>query len=290
MLKNTLNEESKKRMKIAEEIASKCPLKYGKEIIIVGSVSRGIADEYSDIEVEFLVENLISQEDRINWIKEIGGSEICPYSAPIGDGSEWIIFRYKGHWIEAGWQMIDRMVDNLKSIVEGKAYTHDKLLLAFALKNAIFIRKDGLLKGYREKLEYYPKGLEKNIIMNTIRPWTIELGLKARKTLSKRKDIIPLLESMISDVHKVLRILFAVNQQWEPDWKWIKYLVQDLKIKPDNLTERINSILSTNNPEESLKNCFDLIQDTLFLIPEELKSNKEIKDIISKVNVINDVE
>lgn len=283
MSKKIISEECRSRIKLAEEIASKCPIEYGKEIIITGSVSRGLADESSDIEIEFLVDDLMPECDMVNWIKEIGGTEIYPYGAPIGDGSVWIIFKCKDYWIEAGWQKINTMRNNIKSIIEGEVYTHDKLTLASTFKNAIFIRKNRILDSLQEELNSYPDELQKKIIMNTIGPWTVELGLNVRRVLAKRDDKIPLLERMIADIHRVLRILYAVNKQWEPDWKWTKHIVKDLDIKPENLIDRIDSIICIRNSEESLKTCFQLIHDTLSLIPEDIEYNT-IRKIMSNIS------
>lgn len=283
MSKKIISEECRSRIKLAEEIASKCLMEYGKEIIITGSVSRDLADEDSDIEIEFLVDNLMSECDMVNWIKEIGGTEIHPYGAPIGDGSVWIIFKYKEYWIEVGWQKIDTMRDNIKVILTGEVYTHDKLTLASTFKNAIFIRKNGILDSLQEELYSYPDDLQQKIIMNTISPWTIDLGLNVRRVLAKREDKIPLLERMIADIHRVLRILYALNKQWEPDWKWTKHIVKDLDIKPENLIDRINSIICIKDCEESLKACFKLIYDTLSLIPEDVEYNT-VRKIMNNIN------
>lgn len=119
---------------------------------ITGSVSRGLADEESDVEIEFIADNLIPEHDKINWIKQIGRTQVHPYGAQIVEGSVWIVFKYKDCWVEVGWQVADIMIDNIKSIIAGKFYTHDKLILAATLKNAISIRKNRLLSSLQEKL------------------------------------------------------------------------------------------------------------------------------------------
>ena len=45
---------SRARYQIALELAQRCPSALGKECILTGSSSRGIADESSDIEQVFL--------------------------------------------------------------------------------------------------------------------------------------------------------------------------------------------------------------------------------------------
>lgn len=278
------NKESEARIRLAKEIAGKCPMEYGKEIIIVGSVSRNLADEDSDIEIEFLADDSISEEDRINWIKQIGGTDMLPYGAPIGDGSVWIIFKYEGCWIEAGWQTISRMKDNIDSIMKDKAIAHDKLVLASTLRDAISIRDNGMLRDLQEQLNFYSQELQKDIITDTINPWTVDLAIEARKMLAKRADKMPFLQRMIPDVQRILRILHAINKQWEPDWKWTKHMISNLEVKPQNLEERIDSIICVKDAEENLNNCFELIKDTLLLIPEELELGETVADIIKKLD------
>lgn len=275
----------KEKIKLAEEIRDKCPLELGKEIIIIGSVSRGYADEYSDVEIEFLVDNIIPECDRITWIKSIGGTDICPYPAPLSDGSEWIIFKYTGCWIESGWQKINDMKEILTEVMQGKSCSHERLVLTSAIKSAIIIRNSGIISSLQKDLFNYPKELARNIIINTVHPWNIELGLTARRTLSRRDDKIPLLQSMIGDINRVLRILFAINMQWEPDWKWTKYIVRNLNIKPENLLARIDSIICLTDSEKNFNNCLALIYDALELIPEELKEEPEIKKAIENIKL-----
>jgi len=284
MSKDIFNKECEDRIKLAREIASKCSIEYGREIFIVGSVSRNLADEDSDIEIEFLVDDLISEENRINWIKQIGGTDIRPYGAPIVDGSVWIIFKYKDYWIEAGWQTISSMKNNINLIIEGKVITHDKLILASVLKDAIFIRDNGILSSLQGQLNLYPEKLQKDIIANTIDPWTMGLSIAVRKMLSKREDKIPFLQRMIPDIQRILRILYAINRQWEPDWKWTKNIINNLEIKPQNLEERIDSIICIKDTKENLKNCFELIKDTLLLIPKDLELGETVADILKNID------
>lgn len=283
MSKKMFNDNCEKRIKLAKEVASKCPIKYGKEIVIVGSVSRNLADEDSDVEIEFLTDEKVEEETIINWIKELGGTDLYPYGMPLWDGSTWIIFKYNGYWIEAGWQKIENMKTNLELILDEKVNSHEKLLLASTFKNAIFIRDNNNLKFLQEKLENYPIKLAKDIILETIKPWTVGLAIESRKMLAKRDDKIPFLQRMIPDIQRILRVLYAVNKQWEPDWKWTKHIVEDLKIKPENLEKRIDSIICINESKTSLENCFNLIKDTLNLIPKEYELDDVTDEILKLI-------
>lgn len=286
MILKEMNKESKVRYKIAEEVASKCPLNIGKEIIVVGSVSRGVADVNSDIEIEFLNENIPSEKERVDWIKQIGGTQITSYGGPISDGSMWIIFKYKDFWIEAGWQSFEAMKKNVRSILNGEIIDHERLLLPWVINNAICITEGDLIKNLKGDLNTYPDILQKKIILSSLKGLTLTLALNVKKALAEREDKIPLLERLIVDVKRVLRILFALNKEWELDWKRIRYIVEDLEVKPNDLYNRIDKIVTLNSSKESLEACFELTKDTLLLIPKELDENRYIDSILKDINEI----
>lgn len=288
MIIESMDRENMNRYNIAKEIVSMCPEHIGEEVIIVGSVSRGVADKNSDIEIEFLGENIPSQDERINWLKEIGGTQITPYGAPIADGSMWVIFRYKDQWIEAGWQSFEAMSRNIESILKGESIIHGRLLLAWTIKNAICLTEGDFIKKLYEQLKTYPQILQEKIVSSTLKGLTVTLALNVKKALADRDDRIPLLERLIVDVKRILRILFALNKEWEPDWKRIRYIIEDLKVVPEELYRRINEIITIKDSQESFDACLDLVKDTLSLIPVELDKNNYIDLILKDIEEVQE--
>lgn len=280
----------KTRIELAQEIAGKCPLEYGREILIVGSVSRNLADADSDIEIEFLTDESIAEKELLDWIEIIGGTDVHPYGAPLWDGSVWIIFRYGEHWIEAGWQTLPAMQKNVASLLEGQVIAHDRLLLASVVKEALVIRDSGTLRGLQKQLDHYPSGLQKAILEAALAPWTIPLGMAVRRNLAKRNDKIPYLQRLIPDVERVFRILYALNKRWEPEWKWTHQIFRDLEIKPENLEARVDDILCAADPSHSLRCCFELMTDTLLLIPEALDLGATVDAVLKNIDAVSTAE
>lgn len=97
---------SRIRYQLAQEVAQACPPELGREIALTGSVSRGLADDDSDIEWLTWVETLPSAEERVAWLREVGATEIIPAERAIGDGSIWAWSRYSGVCLETGWQTV----------------------------------------------------------------------------------------------------------------------------------------------------------------------------------------
>lgn len=52
------------RRRLAAELVSACPIELATEAALTGSAARGVADEYSDIELNFWSEALPSSEQR----------------------------------------------------------------------------------------------------------------------------------------------------------------------------------------------------------------------------------
>jgi len=67
----------------------------------------------------------------------------------------------------------------------------------------------------------------------------------------------------------ILRILFAINHQWEPDWKWLRSETERLTINPEHMFERIHDIFAMALSEQTIVRLLMLIRDTLKLVPAQ---------------------
>ena len=85
-----------------------------------------------------------------------------------------------------------------------------------------------------------------------------------RQALLQRSGLLALAAMLAEDMQNVLRIVFALNRQWEPSWKRLPQLVAPLAVKPELLAERIEETLATH----SLRQGRLLVRDTLALCPD----------------------
>ena len=98
--------------------------------------------------------------------------------------------------------------------------------------------------------------------------WFFPHFLAVRWALIRRGERLALLERLYQDTRNMLRILFAINQQWEPDWKWLHEEMDRLTIKPERLLERIDEIFLDPNLEQRVALSMLLLCDVLALVPE----------------------
>src|SRR5260221_4115592 len=260
-----MSEASRIRYKIAHELAQLCPPALGQEIVLTGSTSRGIADEVSDIEQVFYVDVLPLVEERGKWLYEIGAKDIESDTEPIRDGSIWTTCCFRDIWIEAGWQAITLHEKNLQDILAGNIIDHRLLKLADIISHAVPLRSQGLLAKWQQELAHYPDGLPERLIADATELWMFPHTAAVRWALIRRGDLSSLAERLLRDIYNILRILFALNRRWEPEWKWIDYITGSLTIKPEHLIERINQVFFVPPSHESVAACMQLICDTLLL-------------------------
>lgn len=262
------------RLSIAQALARSCPPELGHEILWAGSVAHERADAYSDIEQVFYVSTLPSREDRDTWLGPIGAERILHDAEPLPDHSVWSTFRFRGVWTEAGWQLISRHDDLLRQIVAGEILDHSLLILAEMTNTARSLRTQGWLTRWQQALAPYPDPLQTRLVKDALEPWRFPNLLAARWAAAVREDPLALTERIVRDVHGILRILFALNRQWEPEWKWLTDITATLSVKPVALQERLAALVSAERAVDRIVGCFQLMQETLDLVPTSIDTEQ----------------
>src|SRR5712691_4585662 len=174
------------RYQMAYELAQLCPPALGREVVLTGSVSRGLSDEYSDIEQVFYVDAVSPVAEREQWLQEVGATEVVFDAEPIEDGSIWATFLFRDVWVEAGWQSIDAHERNLQTALSGNVTDHWLLMLAELTVYAIPLRSVGLLSKWQQELSQYPDNLQQRLIANATELWMFPNIVGTRWALVQR--------------------------------------------------------------------------------------------------------
>lgn len=258
--------ESRRRAALAAEFVRSCPLALGQEIAITGSVARGVADMDSDIELNFWTETLPSREERERWLCAADTEAPHP-DMPDADGTVWATVRLQGTWIEAGWQTIGAQEELLRGILAGEVLSHDRFVVADATIHAVPLRSGGLLANWQRQLSQYPEALRERVIADNTAVWQMPHAVGGRWTLCRRSDEPALTQRLLWGFANIWSLLFALNRRWEPDRKWLHQNVAELTIAPEHFADRVYAIFGSQPSEQRVAICFELILDTLALLP-----------------------
>lgn len=255
------------RYAIAQRIAALAPVSFGQESVLTGSASRGVADAVSDIEMMFYGDALPPYVERERWFRSIDARDVVLDREAPGDQEVWATLYVDNIYVEAGWRVITAHEHDVENIVAGNVTEHMSLMLAWILQHAVSLRTQGALTRWQEMLTHYPEILPQKIIDQANGWWAQPQGFAIRWALLSRKEPMALAERLLADIRLLLRILFAINHQWEPDWKWLRAETERLQVKPERLIERISDIFSMQQNEQTIARYLLLIRDTLKLVP-----------------------
>jgi predicted nucleotidyltransferase len=238
---------------LAQRVADALPPEV-VEVVLTGSVSRGVADEVSDIEMLVVTEEPLSLEEAFELARRAGLQERDSWGDPSTPTRR--VFGYlDGKPVETIWWSRELAEESFAS--GGSAE---------ALANGIALRTSGLLARWQEQLAEYPDALAAERIEKAAERWG---GFTPAGLLTLVRDDVALarMEWLVDAAQRVLAIVFALNRLPLPTAKRLAARVEPLPIKPERLAERIDEALAERDPRASLRLMTELQLDTVRLAP-----------------------
>ena len=224
------------------------------EVVLTGSVSRGAADELSDIEMLCVTEVPLSLEETYELARGAGleereswGDQTVPTRRVHG--------YLDGQSIETIWWS--------RELAE-ELYARGGS--AEAIANGVALRTSGLLARWQERLAHYPDELAAERIEKAAEPWGgfTPAGLL---TIARADTALARMEWIVSGAQGVLQIVYALNREQLPTAKRLAARVEQLAIKPERLAERIEEALADRDPRRALLVITELELETVRLAP-----------------------
>jgi predicted nucleotidyltransferase len=245
---------------LAQRVADALPAELVEEVVLTGSVSRGVADEVSDVELLVVTRGPLELEDCFRLARVAGLDELGSWGAQGGPARRVSGYRERVP-LELIWWPREYAEGQIDALLTGAMHS-----TADALAHGISLRTCGRLAAWQERLRAYPPELATAQIEEAALPWGgfTPAGLL---TLIRPGDRLALLEWMLDGAIGILTIVFALNRVWQPTTKRLALRVAPLRIKPDRLAERIEEALTESDPRRALRIMTELQFDTVRLAP-----------------------
>jgi hypothetical protein len=250
---------------LAQRVADALP-PVADEIVLTGSVSRGVADELSDVEMLLVSDEVPKYEQCLAHACTAGLERVdtwvrVPDAVHIGGVVD-------GVGVELVWWARARVDERVRAICAGEI-TETRLTTAEALVHGVALRSVGLLNKWQALLREYPSGLTAAVIQNATSMWQ-GYQPEGMLTLTRPGERLMLVERLAEDAQRVVSIVFALNREWQPTSKRLAARVEPLELKPPRLTERIDAALTEPEPRAAIRLMYELVADTLALVPDVL--------------------
>ena len=244
---------------LAQRVADALPPEV-VEVVLTGSVSRGVADEVSDVEMLVVTAEPLSLEDAYALARGAGLDGLDSWGTQ-GVPSKRVSGYFAGEPFELIMWPRAFAEEEFEAIVGGKLSSS-----ADALAHGVALRTSGLLAEWQERLRDYPEALAAARIEEAALPWGgfTPAGLL---TIIRPGERLSLLEWMFDGAVRVLRIVYAINRVWEPTTKRLAARVEPLVVKPDRLADRITDALTEPDPRRALLTLTELQLDAVRLAP-----------------------
>ena len=254
---------------IAQAIADALPATV-EEVVLTGSVSRGVADDVSDIEMLIVTQGELELEECFSLADVCGLTDLGTWGQQGGSTK-----RVSGYRDGAPIELIWWSQAHAESAIDA-IFARDLSATADALANGVALRTSGLLAQWQERLRHYPDQLADARIEDAALKWG---GFHAAGllTLLRPGERLALLEWMVDDALRVVRIVFALNRVWQPTLKRVADRTARLTHKPERLVERIDEALTEPDPRRALLVMIELQADTLALAPDGPNVNRARK-------------
>jgi hypothetical protein len=276
-----MTEHSAWRISLAHKIAPAFTANPKVEACFVfGSAALGMSDQYSDLELAFIWSKLPSAEELQITAQNIGvkGWEIEPY----GEAEQaWLEqFYMNGMKVEAGHWARETMDNIVTDVVEHYDVSQNGLLfekqaIVSHLQRAVVLCGEDMIKQWQTRLSPYPEELAIAMVQKHLRFRPFD----GQKILTERLEIPMLYENNCTIVRWLLNLLFGLNRIYHPGFKWTRYFVEEMSIKPPEFFARLERVFQsdaasgTHELRQLAEETFDLVEKQLPQV--DLKQQRE---------------
>jgi len=246
-------------------------------VMLSGSVARGYADHYSDLEIGVFWAIPPTDMERTTLITQIGGDlwSLTSYTT----NPEWVASEHyglssveiNGH-TQTGLVMVDTKHATLpflercfRDVLEQFDTSLPKQIFIGAIQDGLALYGEALLAQWQARAQQYPDRLAIKMIQENLwcGPWFIP------QAYVERDDLLVLYQHVIWMQQSILKILAGLNHCYYPsaEHKWMDALITRFRLVPFNLAARLKQVFR-EPPAEGMRQMLELVHETVALVEQ----------------------
>jgi len=247
-------------------------------VMVSGSVARGHADTYSDLEIGVFWIQPPSDDERKTAIARTGG-EVWSFTSYQTE-PEIVAHEQYGlsEMVIAGQPYIGSLMVStnhltrngmercLADVLEHADTALDKQTLIAAVQDASPLYGDALLRAWQARASVYPDRLAIKIIQENLwcGPWCIP------QAYAERDDTLVLYQHFIWMQQSILKILAGLNRVYyrSEEYKWLDAMISRFPSAPPDLADRMKQAFR-EDPAIGVRHMLELIRETVRLVEQQ---------------------
>lgn len=259
------------RLRVAEEVEAA----YGKSpelaaAAVGGSVGAGLADRWSDLEIDCYWRVPPSEGDRLTPIRAMNAVLEAFWEFDEGD-QEWSEeYRYRGLSVTVSNFTVATVEEFLEAVLVDGDLDPVKHFRLAALGSGRALRGAGTLDAWRHQLARFPDTLVRALVEAALHPDRLP-GWAARQALAERGDTVAVHSLLAAVELAVLGAVLAINRIFQPHRlpKWQRQMLGKLPLRPAAFAFRLEQVWR-QEPLAALASAEALVYETLDLAEREL--------------------
>lgn len=234
-------------------------------LAVAGSVGTGLADEFSDLELDCYWLSPPRESDRTGPIDALGG-DLQTLWAYDRDDQEWSEDFRLG---ELGVTVSNFLTTTIERFLHDVLVRADtaplKHMRMAALQRCHPLLGAPLIESWRARAAHYPDKLAAALVEQSLAPQVLT-GWAAREALASRGDELAIHDLLARTERAILSAVLALNRIYLPHplIKWQRQLISGLRVSPQHLPQRLQ-ILWTTEHATALKHAESLLTETALL-------------------------
>lgn len=251
-----------------------------KAIVLGGSYATGMATDNSDLDIGiYYADQNPFDLEKIKLLAE----KYADIEKPTVTGFyEWGPWVNGGAWIKTANDKVDFLYKNINQITEaidnaknGIWENNFEQQPPYGFSSIIFLAEtryniplwdpEDIIKKLKEAVKQYPQKLKQSVIQQSL--WSAEFTIWQAEYFADKADVYNTIGCLTRAVKNIVTALFAINELYPMGDKRAIEILEQAKIKPANLTQKINNILCSNKDvlSQSVGHLKTLSQQTMSL-------------------------
>jgi hypothetical protein len=261
------SEASYRRLDRAREIAPIYAANPKVEALIVGgSVARGCADRYSDVEIGVFWREHPSDAEFEAAMRRAGGSrwELDPYDEAQED-VHYEEYEVDGLKIDLRHMTVDGMERVLAAVLDDFETAEERQTIVWVAQRGIVLHGAPLAASWQRRAACYPPGLARAMVARHLELpawWCVEM-------YADRGDLPLVYRALSEAVSHILGLLLGLNRLYHPGLKWLDRSIREMSLAPPDLAARIHQAFRAE-PREGARQMQGLVEETFALVAEQM--------------------
>jgi len=244
-------------------------------VIVSGSMARGHADKYSDIEIGVFWHHAPTDAARQEAVARSGGDlvRLYPYDPVYNVWADDVMIgrsapnqTKSGVLLEVGHYTTTHIERTLIAVLAQHDADEAKHNLLAGIVDAVALHGSPVVDRWKARAARYPRALA---VATIKRHATIDHWWRWEMLLDRKENLMQLYHMFSQVEHKLLHMLLALNRVYFFGFKWLEEVVARLVIAPTNLLFRLQQVY-TVPAAEGAQMLAMLVEETFNLIEYHL--------------------